>query len=131
MQYLLLIHDDESKFSTLTEKEYTDILAGYMALTADLKEQGAYVGSNRLAFTDTALTIRVREGEEIVTDGPFAETKEQLGGFILIEADSIEEARDWAARVPAARHGAIEVRAVMPAHPGAAAVTSRDPHRPR
>jgi hypothetical protein len=114
MQYLLLIHDDESKFSTLTEKEYTDILAGYMALTADLKEQGAYVGSNRLAFTDTALTIRVREGEEIVTDGPFAETKEQLGGYYLIDVESLDEALEWAGRIPSARSGSVEVRPVEP-----------------
>jgi hypothetical protein len=114
VQYLLLIHDEESKFSTLTEKEYFDILSGYRALTADLKAQGVYVGSNRLALTATASTVRVRDGEEIVTDGPFAETKEQLGGYFLIDVETLDEALEWAARIPSARSGSVEVRPVEP-----------------
>jgi hypothetical protein len=114
MQYLLLIHDDEQKWSTLSEHEYADIVEGYLSLTAELQERGAYVGSNRLAPTSTASTVRVRDGQDVVTDGPFAETKEQLGGYYLIDVESLDEALEWAARMPTARTGSIEVRPIRP-----------------
>jgi hypothetical protein len=114
MQYLLLIHDDERNWLDLTDEEQRGVVEEYLALTAELQERGAYVGSNRLAPIATASTVRLREGEEIVTDGPFAETKEHLGGYYLIDVDSLDEALEWAARLPTARRGSIEVRPVMP-----------------
>jgi hypothetical protein len=120
MQYLLLIHDDERRYSTLTEQEYAGIVEGYRALTADLQERGAYVGSNRLAPTTSASSVSVRDEELVVTDGPFAETKEQLGGYYLIDVESLDEALEWAARIPTARTGSIEVRPLAPVPAGVA-----------
>ena len=114
MQYLLLIHDDERNWPSLSEQEQVDVIQEYGAFTAALRVSGGYVGSNRLAPTTAAATVRIRDGEQVVTDGPFAETKEQLGGFFLVEAASFEEACAWAAKVPAARHGSVEVRPVVP-----------------
>ena len=114
MQYLLLIHDDEQSWPSLSEEEQRAVIEEYLALSAELRERGAYVGANRLAPTSTASTVRVRDGQEVVTDGPFAETKEQLGGFFLIEVDSVAEAQSWAAKVPVARHGSVEVRPIVP-----------------
>jgi hypothetical protein len=121
LQYIFLLYRDERWREALGEEEVAEVQREYIELHRELIERGVFVAGAPLRPTETATTVRVRDEEKVVTDGPFAETKEQLGGFILIEADSIEEARDWAARVPAARHGAIEVRAVMPA-PGEAAV---------
>jgi hypothetical protein len=110
MQYLLMIHDDEAKFGRMSEQETDDLLAEYGAFTTAIKESGVYVGSNRLSPVATAATVRIRNGEQIVTDGPFAETKEQLGGYYLIDTETLDEALEWAARIPSARSGSIEVR---------------------
>ena len=115
MQYLLLTHADEKAFLALSAQDRTELIQEYGGLTAALRESGAYVGGNQLQPTSTAATVRVRDGEQVVTDGPFAETKEQLGGFYLIEAASFDEARAWAAKVPTARFGSVEVRPVVPA----------------
>lgn len=114
MQYLLLIHDDEGSWDRLAEQEQTAIVQEYGAFTAALRESGAFVGANRLRPTSTAVTVRVRDDETVVTDGPFAETKEQLGGYYLIDVDSLDEALEWAAKIPSARFGSIEVRPIMP-----------------
>ena len=114
MQYLLLIHADEEIWPSLSEQEQQAIVEEYAAVTAELRDSGAYVGSNRLAPTTIASTVRVRDGEQVVTDGPFAETKEQLGGYYLIDAESLDEALEWAAKLPTARRGSIEVRPVVP-----------------
>jgi hypothetical protein len=114
VQYLLLIHDEEQNWDTLPEDERRGVIAEYLALTEAMHESGAYLGSNRLDSVSAASTVRVRDGEEVVTDGPFAETKEQLGGYYLIEVESLDEALDWAARIPTARRGSVEVRPVMP-----------------
>ena len=114
MQYLLLIQDDEQNWATLPEEGRRRVVAEYLALTEEMHERGVILGSNRLAPVSAASTIRVRDGEEVVTDGPFAETKEQLGGFFLIEVDSVAEAQSWAAKVPVARHGSVEVRPIVP-----------------
>jgi hypothetical protein len=114
MQYLLLIHDDEQNWPRLSGEEQRSIVAEYVALIDDMQERGAYVGSNRLDSTTTASTVRVRDGEELVTDGPFAETKEQLGGYILIDVESLDEALEWATRIPTARLGSVEVRPIEP-----------------
>src|SRR5919201_3185679 len=112
MQYMLLIYNDEQAWAELPDEERRAIVEEYFALTDELRAAGAYVAGAPLKPTATASTIRLRDGQHIVTDGPFAETKEQLGGYFLIEVDSDDEAREWAAKVPAARYGSIEVRPV-------------------
>ena len=114
MEYLLLIYHDEERWANRPEEERRAIVAEYFALTSELREKGRYVGGERLDASSTAATVRVRDGEQVVTDGPFTETKEQLGGFFRIEADSLEEELEWAAKIPAARYGSIEVRPVVP-----------------
>jgi hypothetical protein len=110
MQYLLLIHDAEKQFERMSEEEMRDLIGDYGAFTAAIKESGAFVGANRLRPVATASTVRIRDGEEVVTDGPFAETKEQLGGYYLIDTETLDEALEWAAKIPSARYGSIEVR---------------------
>jgi hypothetical protein len=112
MQYVLLIYGDENDWRTIGEDEWKAIDAEYGAFSDDLRAQGKLIDANELQGTETATTVRVREGEVLMTDGPFAETKECLGGYFLIEADWLEEALEWAARIPNARDGVIEVRPV-------------------
>jgi hypothetical protein len=85
-----------------------------MELASSMRANGQYVGGNRLDLTSKATTVRVREGKKLVTDGPFAETKEQLGGYFLVEADDLDEAVSLAGRIPAARWGSVEVRPIVP-----------------
>ncbi|HKB94785.1 MAG TPA: YciI family protein [Gaiellaceae bacterium] len=106
MQYLLLINDDPSSVGE-------DLMPEYMAFTEALRASGSFVGANQLQPVETATTVRVRDGETFVTDGPFIETKETLGGYYLIEAESLDEALEWAAKIPSARYGHIEVRPVV------------------
>jgi hypothetical protein len=113
MQYLLLIYGDEDHWRSISEEEWKAIEAEYGAFTDDLRAQGKLVNANELQGTHTATTVRVRDGQVLTTDGPFAETKEALGGYYLIEADSLDEALEWAARIPNARDGMIEVRPVV------------------
>ena len=113
MQYLLLLYNDERAWAALAEAERNGIVREHLALTDELRADGSYVAAAPLQPTTTANTIRVRDGERVVTDGPFAETKEQLGGFYLVDADSAEEALEWAEKIPAARYGAIEVRPLL------------------
>ncbi len=121
MEYMLLIYDDEKAWASLPDDERAAIVADYFALSAELRDRGAYVAGAPLHPTTSASSVRVRDGEEVVTDGPFAETREQLGGYYLIRADSVDEARRWAAKVPAARYGTVEVRPVLAAESPAAA----------
>jgi hypothetical protein len=114
VQYLLLIHDDERNWPSLGEEERNSVVAEYLALTESMRERGAFLGANRLAPVATASTVRVRDGDEVVTDGPFAETKEQLGGYYLIDVETLDEALEWAGRIPTARRGSVEVRPVAP-----------------
>jgi hypothetical protein len=120
VQYLLLIHDDESQWSTMADDERDRLYAEYGTFTQALRDSGALVGANQLQPTSTATAVRVRDGETLTTDGPFAETKEQLGGYYLIDAESLDEAIEWAAKIPTARVGTIEVRPVVPARTPAA-----------
>lgn len=108
MQYLALIYGDEARWAGLSEEERTAETNEYMALS----QADVTVGGNELDAISTATTVRVRGDETLVTDGPFAELKEALGGYYVFECDSIDEACTWAAKIPAARHGAIEVRPV-------------------
>ena len=113
MQYMLLIYGSEEQWASLPEDEEKAIYEEYFAFTDDLRAQGKLVSAHELQATTTATTVTVRDGETVVTDGPFAETKEALGGYYLIEADSLDEAIEWAARIPSARDGKIEVRPVV------------------
>jgi hypothetical protein len=113
MQYLLLIYDEEKNWETMSEAERNGLFGEYGAYTGELQASGQMLGGNALLPTSTATTVRVREGEQVVTDGPFAETKEQLGGYYLIEAESVDGALEWAAKIPGARWGSIEVRPIM------------------
>jgi hypothetical protein len=115
MQYMLLIYSDPTRWENVPQEEQNAIYGEYMSLVDDMRARGAYVDASQLQPASTATTVRVAAGEAEVTDGPFAETKEALGGYFLIEADSLDEALDWAARIPAASHGAVEVRPLVPA----------------
>ena len=113
MQYALLIYGDEGAWAARSDDDRTVLYAEYSAVSSDLRAQGKLLGGEELQAVTTATTVRVRSGETVVSDGPFAETKEALGGFYLIEADSLDEAIEWAARIPDARVGTIEVRPVV------------------
>jgi hypothetical protein len=113
MKYLLTIYGDESAREGSSPEEGKAMLEAYMAFGQEATEKGAFVGGEGLQPTDTATTVRVRDGERMVTDGPFAETKEQLGGFYLLECKDLDEAIEWAAKIPGAQHGSVEVRPVM------------------
>ena len=112
MQYLLLIYGNESAMQSRDKETMGRVLAAYLAYVEAMKQAGVYVGSNRLKPTSTATTVRSPDGKTSVRDGPFAETKEQLGGYFLIEAPDLDAALSWAARCPGAAHGSIEVRPV-------------------
>ena len=113
MQYLLLIHDEEARWGRISDEERNATMQEYFAYTNELRESGAYVTASQLQPTATAITVQVQDGETLTTDGPFAETKEQLGGFYLIDVDSQEEAIEWASKIPSARSGKIEVRPLV------------------
>jgi len=113
MRYLLTIYATEGAWESLPEAERQTHFNEYMALTADLKSSGKHLGGAPLQPVSTASTVRVRNGKTVVTDGPFAETREQLGGFYLIDAEDLDEALAVAARVPGSRTGCVEVRPVM------------------
>ena len=114
MQYLLLLHADESGWSKMTEAEQQQGYAAYMAYTEALKKAGAYVGSNRLQPVSSATTVKIANGKQQVLDGPYADAKEQLGGYYLVEAKNLDEATAIAARIPGAKYGCIEVRPIWP-----------------
>lgn len=114
MQYLLLIYQDESLWASMSEAEQGEIFGEYMSYTRRIRENGSFVAGEALQPVETATTVRIREGKTVTTDGPFAETREQLGGFYLVEAADLDEAIRLAAQIPAARDGSVEVRPVMP-----------------
>jgi len=113
MQYLLLIYANETQWNSMGEAESGKMLAEYGAFTQSIIDSKNYIGGNRLHDTAKATTVRIRDGKTLVTDGPFAETKEQLGGYYLIEAADLDEANAIAARVPSVRAGSIEVRPIF------------------
>ena len=112
MQFMLLIYSEPDSHPS-GEQERHGLYAEYAALNEELRNRGKHVGADQLQPVSTARTVRVRDGKALVTDGPFAETKEELGGYYLIEAGNLEEALEIAARVPSARYGSIEVRPVV------------------
>jgi len=114
MQYLLLIYGNEAQMKKQSEAERNAILNEFGEFTQSIAKSGHLRGGNELNVTSTAKTVRVRDKKKMVTDGPFAETKEQLGGYYLVEAKDADEAISIAARIPSARWGSIEVRPIIP-----------------
>jgi hypothetical protein len=117
MKYMLLIYGDEQqgneRFGKLSEEEQSQELGRWWTYTGELEKSGAMVAGDALQPTATAKTVRVDNGERLVTDGPFAETKEQLGGFYIVEVEGEEQALEWAAKMPNLPHGTVEVRPIM------------------
>jgi len=113
MKYMLLIHDDEQAWGKMSQEEQQRIYGEYGQFGAQIKSTGQYLAGAQLQPTSTATSVRVRDGKRLVTDGPFAETREQLGGYYLVEARNLDEAIDIAAKIPSARIGTIEVRPVV------------------
>ncbi|TYO63455.1 YciI family protein [Bradyrhizobium hipponense] len=113
MQYLLLIYRNEAELSKMTPEDRQKMSAEYGTYTQSIVQSGHFKAGDGLQPTTTATTVRVREGKTLTTDGPFAETREQLGGYYLVEAKDLDTAIALAARIPGARDGSIEVRPVM------------------
>lgn len=113
MQYLLLIYDEEKKWASMSEAESGQLFSEYATFTTSIKEAGKHIAGEALQPVSTATTVRVRDGKTLTTDGPFAETREQLGGFYLVEANDLDEAIAIAARIPSAKVGSIEVRPIQ------------------
>src|SRR5215471_4029791 len=112
MQFLLMIYGSETGMLSASKETSERTMAAYKAYTEAMKKAGVYLGGNRLKPTASATTVRASDGKTSVSDGPFAETKEQLGGYYLIDAPDADAALSWAARCPAARYGTVEVRPV-------------------
>jgi hypothetical protein len=110
MRYMASIYGDEQRRS---DQDGPAIMAAYEAFGREATEAGVMVAGDGLQPTATATTVRVRDGERLLTDGPFAETKEQLGGFYVLECKDLDEAIEWAAKIPGAQTGAVEVRPVL------------------
>lgn len=113
MKYMLLICDEEKAWAKLGEAEQRKIYAEYRQFGDQIKSSGNYISGAQLQPTSAATSVRVRDGKRLVTDGPFAETREQLGGYYLVEATNLDEAIAIAARIPSARMGTIEVRPLV------------------
>jgi hypothetical protein len=113
MQYLLLIYNNERNWTDASEADVSTLMGDYRAFTESIAKSGHYKGGNALQPTNTATTVRVRNGKRQTTDGPFAETREQLGGYYLVDAKDLDEAIGIAARIPGALTGGIEVRPIM------------------
>jgi hypothetical protein len=113
MQYILLLYINEAGWPKLTKAEQEQGTAAYMAYAEALKKAGVFKGTGRLASSSTATTVRAADGKPQVLDGPYADSKEQLGGYFLIEVPDLDAAISWAARCPTVGHGVVEVRPLM------------------
>jgi hypothetical protein len=113
VKYLCLIYDEEKKFATMDKSDMDAMMSEYRQFGEDIKKSGNHVAGHQLQPVHTATTVRVRGGKISNTDGPFAETREQLGGFYMIEARDLNEALKIAARIPSAKTGSIEVRPIV------------------
>ena len=113
MKYLCLIYDDERMWAKMPKDELDRWMGEYYAFSNDIKSSKHYIAGDALKPTNSATTVRVRNGKRTTTDGPFAETKEQLGGYYLIEAKDLNDAIEVASRIPSAKVGSIEVRPIM------------------
>ncbi|HEX4230811.1 MAG TPA: YciI family protein [Bryobacteraceae bacterium] len=112
MQYLLLLYGDEKLSAKMTPEELGHTMGAYRAYTSALQDSGVYIGGNPLQSTETATCVRGAGNQARVADGPYAETKEQLGGYYLIDAPNLDAALEWAKRCPASEHGCVEVRPI-------------------
>jgi hypothetical protein len=112
MRYLCLIYDEEKKLAEMSKSDADAFMGEYFAFTEGIKKSGHHLGGEALQPVQTATTVRVRNGKVSTTDGPFAETKEQLGGYYLIEARDLNDALQVAAKIPSARLGSVEVRPI-------------------
>jgi len=112
MEYLALIYGDETVWESLQTDERAAAYEGYAAFASEAREAGVLAGGDELSATASATTVRVRESQVMVTDGPYAEAKEALGGYFLLDCASFDDAVEWASRIPAAAYGAVEVRPV-------------------
>ena len=113
MKYALLIYADETAMSAAPEEATREMYRAFGDFNKDLRAAGKFGPAEELAASSTAKSVRIKDGQRLVTDGPFAEVREQLGGLYVIEADSMEEAVDWAAKIPSAPFGTIEVRPIV------------------
>ncbi len=113
MRYILLIYGNENPNPAPTQEEMNAEMNAYNAFTQEISERGVISGGDALHPTSAATTVRVRDSKVLTTDGPFAETKEQLGGFYLVQCNNLDEAIEWAAKIPGAKNGSIEIRPVM------------------
>jgi len=113
MRYMLLIYGDEIRNTTMTPEDGQAVMAAYYAYGAEATAAGVHLSSEALYPTTQAKTVRVRDGKTLVTDGPFAETKEQLGGFYALQCQDLDEAIHWAGKCPGVQHGAIEIRPIV------------------
>jgi hypothetical protein len=113
MKYLLAIYTDESRWNDLGDEDRQAVYREYGTVTEELARRGMMIDGAELRPTTTATTVRVRDGRALVTDGPFAETKEQLGGYFVLECESLDDAIEAAGTIPTARHGSIEVRPLV------------------
>ena len=114
MQYMLLIYSEEKALASLSEGQMKELGGEFMQFSQSIKNSGHMVSGSNLQPTRAATTVRVREGKTLTTHGPFAETREQLGGYYLIEAKDLDEATAIAARIPSVKFGSVEVRPVRP-----------------
>ena len=117
MEYLLLIYGNEADVTKMSEAEHGAMYQEFMRFTQSVQQSKNYVAGKQLQDVATATTVRVRDGKRLVTDGPFAETREQLGGFYMIQAKDLDEALAIAERIPSARWGSVEIRPVAPPPP--------------
>jgi hypothetical protein len=113
MKYLCLIYDSEKQLAGMPKSESDAFMGEYFAFTEGIRQSGHYLGGNALQPVESATTVRVRNGKVSTTDGPFAETKEQLGGYYLIEARDLDDAVQVASKIPSARLGSVEVRPIV------------------
>jgi hypothetical protein len=113
MRYLLLIYTNEQEYDAMPEAEREADFNNHYAYSRELDESGAMRGGEALLPTTTATTVRVRDGKSLTTHGPFAETKEQLGGFYIVECDNLDQAIEWGSKIPTAQYGSIESRPIM------------------
>jgi hypothetical protein len=113
MKYALTIYGEEAQRENATPEQMQEVSQAYGAVTQEMQDNGVLVAGEGLYPTPTATTLRVREGDRQVTDGPFAETKEQLGGFYVLDVKDLDEAIEWAAKIPGAQLGSVEIRPVM------------------
>lgn len=112
MEFLALLHADEETWERMSADEQRSAREQYGEFANAASAAGVLVAGDELGATSSATTVRVRDGHQLVTDGPYAEVKEALGGFFILDCPTLDEALDWAARIPTAMHGAVEVRAV-------------------